>query len=308
MWQGRGELSQGSESLSLFCKSKSIPPQKGERDSREGGQPGGGGRGLLSPCSCQQSAQAHGGGSGAPTRAGHCHRPQHREGPAQTSWGGPSSSTSLGHPGGAHLKLQEGDVEEPVQVLEAEAVLHGGLSVAEVRGSRGPVRRRAESESLRRPGQRGALGRGCTRARPSWGQCPRALGRPVGNRPTVPGGDTRFRWLCSAGRPLVDTKTRQLGPSAPARPHRAPHPCWPRDGADIPAAHWGCSAVTLPESVSRRARGLQLGGWPGLGQGQCSRPIQGDRSVQVGGSGVPGGSRGPTCPGGRGRRARRRAG
>lgn len=38
-----------------------------------------------------------------------------------------------------YLQLQEGDVEELVQVLEAKAVLHGRLSIAEIGGARRPV-------------------------------------------------------------------------------------------------------------------------------------------------------------------------
>lgn len=38
-----------------------------------------------------------------------------------------------------YLQLQEGDVEELVQVLEAKAVLHGRLSIAEIGGAGRPV-------------------------------------------------------------------------------------------------------------------------------------------------------------------------
>lgn len=41
------------------------------------------------------------------------------------------SSTSQKYPL-SYLKLQEGDVEELVQVLEAKAVLHGRLSIAKI--------------------------------------------------------------------------------------------------------------------------------------------------------------------------------
>lgn len=162
--EGGGELSQGTGSLCFFCKPKRIPQQKRERASGEGSQPGGGGRGLLSPCSCRQRAQVHSGDSGVAMRAGGCRRPWRREAPAKTrrvphSWACGSRTVQLPNQprapplvapspapaGGAHLKLQEGDVEEPVQVLEAEAVLHGGLGVAKVRGSWGPIRKRAKT-------------------------------------------------------------------------------------------------------------------------------------------------------------------
>lgn len=38
----------------------------------------------------------------------------------------------------SYLQLQEGDVEELVQVLEAKAVLHGRLSIVEIGGARRP--------------------------------------------------------------------------------------------------------------------------------------------------------------------------
>lgn len=50
----------------------------------------------------------------------------------------PPSSTSGKHPL-SYLQLQEGDVEELVQVLEAKAVLHGRLSIAKIRGAGRPV-------------------------------------------------------------------------------------------------------------------------------------------------------------------------
>lgn len=44
-----------------------------------------------------------------------------------------------------YLQLQEGDVEELVQVLEAKAVLHGRLSIAEIGGAGRPVPSREEN-------------------------------------------------------------------------------------------------------------------------------------------------------------------
>lgn len=53
----------------------------------------------------------------------------------------------------SYLQLQEGDVEELVQVLEAKAVLHGRLSIAKIRGAGRPVSTREV--------ERTALYKGC---------------------------------------------------------------------------------------------------------------------------------------------------
>lgn len=70
----------------------------------------------------------------------------------------------------------------------------------------------------------------------------------------------RFRRLCSAGRPPVDTQTSRWGRLALQGLSVHPTHAGPRDGGDIPAAPWGCSVLTLPKSVSRRARGPAAGG------------------------------------------------
>ena len=243
LWRGRGKLSQGAKASAFSVNLRASPDKReSETPERVAGQVGEGG-GFSAPAAVGRVPRPMAGAAGRPcglvTASGHSTekdpRRQAGEGPApQPAWGTPLVAPSPAPAGGAHLKLQEGDVEEPVQVLEAEAVLHGGLSVAEVRGSRGPVHRRAESESLRRPGQRGALGRGCTRARLSWEQCPGALGWPVGNGPTVPGGDVEVQVALlgrasSGGRP-----DQAAGAVCPCRASLCTHPCWPRDGPTFP--------------------------------------------------------------------------
>ena len=159
---GGGELSQSTGGLCFSCKPKRIPQQKGERDSREGSQPGGEGGGLSAPAAVGRAPRPTAGQRGGHERCWLPRAMAPRTTLADTrgphSWACGSRTVQLpdqpraprpaapspAPASGAHLKLQEGDVEEPVQVLEAEAVLHGGLGVAKVRGSRGPVHRRAD--------------------------------------------------------------------------------------------------------------------------------------------------------------------
>lgn len=90
--------------------------------------------------------------------------------------------------GRAHLKLQERDVEELVEVLQAEAVLHGGLGVAEVRGAWRPACNKNGRETAMAVGSQAQplQAKNCTPARlPSSPYLPKVP--PAGDRPLVQG-------------------------------------------------------------------------------------------------------------------------
>lgn len=103
-----------------------------------------------------------------------------------------------------HLELQERNVEELMKVLQAKAVLHGGLGIAEVGRAWGPACRKD------RPGIVVALG---SVARPPWAEdcpwarlpwTPRGLscllqltahsGRTRASGPTTPGPSPKCQW------------------------------------------------------------------------------------------------------------------
>lgn len=170
------------------------------------------------------------------------------------------------HAGRAHLQLQKRDVEEPVQVLEAEAVLHGGLSVAEVGGPRGPVcQKRGDAEvSAAAPrrhlrGQRPLAGPSLPLQATGPHQPATSCFCPVpcpglgdGGRPRSPG-----TWACMV-------PGSQLPSSSPAVPFRGPS-C----GRSLPSPQgaWSWPSQAPWVSPARLPAGSRGWGWAGPGRG-----------------------------------------